>query len=322
MVSSENKISVVIPLYNKRAHIVDTLRTVLNQTRPADEIVIVDDGSTDDGATLVEDFIQSHGNNSIRLIKQKNGGVSRARNRGTEEATGDFIALLDADDGWAPEFLMEIESLMVQFPKAGAYATNYYQVIKEGVQVAAKVRFPNSVTDSRLLHDYFLICSKGDLPFMTSSICIRKETLLNIGGFPEGEPMGEDQDVWAKLTLESSIAYSFKRLLNYHLDAMNRACNIHSPKVECPFSQRLHLAVKAKSVPKELEQDILRYTATHLLHLARMRIDVGDIKSAEQLLSDGRCNLLPLKKARQTIRVKLLWLSSVLGISGSGVKSA
>lgn len=114
-------ISVVIPLYNKEKQIAKTLQTVLNQTYQDFEIVIVNDGSTDGSVDEVKKFL----NPRIRLINQKNGGVSAARNRGIEEAKGEYIAFLDADDLWDIDHLEVLYQLILAYPKNGAYATAY-----------------------------------------------------------------------------------------------------------------------------------------------------------------------------------------------------
>ena len=113
--------SIVIPLYNKEEHIAATLRSVLTQTHQNFEVVVVDDGSTDGGAAVVETFTDP----CIRLIRQENGGVSAARNRGIAEARGEHVAFLDADDEWMPEHLEELATLIAAYPECRARATNY-----------------------------------------------------------------------------------------------------------------------------------------------------------------------------------------------------
>ena len=105
-------ISVIIPLYNKEKQIAKTLQTVLNQTYQNFEIVIVNDGSTDRSVDEVKKFLNSR----IRLINQKNGGVSAARNRGIKEAKGEYLAFLDADDIWQNNYLQTQIDLICKYP--------------------------------------------------------------------------------------------------------------------------------------------------------------------------------------------------------------
>ena len=116
-------ISVVIPLYNKEKKIEYTLKSVFTQTFQNFEIVIVDDGSTDNSVEEVEKFTDSR----IRLIHQTNAGVSAARNRGIEAASGELIAFLDADDVWMPEYLATQYGLYQKYPECSVYAviTNF-----------------------------------------------------------------------------------------------------------------------------------------------------------------------------------------------------
>jgi len=93
------KFSVVIPLYNKEKEVTNTLKSVLNQTYKADEIIVVDDGSTDNSKEVVKKIKE------VKLIKQENCGVSCARNRGVEEAKNEYICFLDADDLWMSDKL-------------------------------------------------------------------------------------------------------------------------------------------------------------------------------------------------------------------------
>ena len=100
-------ISAIIPLYNGGKYIRGALDSVLRQDRPADEIIVVDDGSTDDGASIVAEMAASHP--SIKLVSKPNGGQSSARNFGVRHSKGDLIALLDQDDEWYPHHLRILE---------------------------------------------------------------------------------------------------------------------------------------------------------------------------------------------------------------------
>lgn len=111
-------ISVVIPLYNKAHTIVNTLNTVFNQTYQDFEVVIVNDGSTDNGIEVIKD---SFDDQRVRIIYQKNAGVSAARNRGADESRGEYIAFLDGDDEWHPEYLSTMYELIKKYPHAGLF---------------------------------------------------------------------------------------------------------------------------------------------------------------------------------------------------------
>ena len=108
-------VSVIVPLFNKRSYVRETLESVLNQTVPVHQIIVVDDGSSDGGAEVVESFREPH----IRLLRQPNAGVAAARNKGIELATGDLISFLDADDRYRPGYIENLLQMAERFPQAG-----------------------------------------------------------------------------------------------------------------------------------------------------------------------------------------------------------
>lgn len=155
-------ISVVIPLYNKASFIESAIRSVLSQTRLPQEIIVVDDGSTDDGYAKVLNI----GHPLVKADRQTNGGVSRARNRGCELAGGRYVAFLDADDEWQPDHLTELEELAQLAPGASLYGTAYMEVWNDGRKYLLKI--PGQ-TESGKLENY-LAASRYYPPIYTSSI--------------------------------------------------------------------------------------------------------------------------------------------------------
>ncbi|MDP8208206.1 MAG: glycosyltransferase family A protein [Candidatus Electryonea clarkiae] len=121
MSTVKNTISVVIPLYNKEQYIARAIQSVLSQTYNDFELIVVDDGSTDASAKVVEEFNDPR----QRLIRQPNAGECAARNRGIAESRTELIAFLDADDQWLPEHLIAIKCLSEKYPECGAFATAY-----------------------------------------------------------------------------------------------------------------------------------------------------------------------------------------------------
>lgn len=208
-------ISVVIPLYNKESSIASALVSVLAQTYQDFEVVVVDDGSTDDGATIVERYIDPR----IRLIRQDNAGVSAARNKGIAEAKGEYVAFLDADDEWMPEFLEEIVELQKEFPECRAQATNY-TFNSYGVKSPTILRKIPFQGERGVLTNYFKVASYSHPPVWTSAVCIERKLLQEIGGFPVGVKSGEDLWVWAHVAIRTQWAYSMRALAQYNFDQM------------------------------------------------------------------------------------------------------
>ncbi|MCO4798182.1 MAG: glycosyltransferase [Colwelliaceae bacterium] len=280
--------TVIIPLFNKAEHILRTLKSVSWQKYPAAEIIIIDDGSTDEGALIVK----SANMENVKLVHQANQGVSAARNNGVALASHEYIAFLDADDQWLPLFLDEIARLIMKFPQAQFFGTNYQIVESENTYVDAKIKLGNINPEGVILDDYFNIASQGDLPFTMSSMVIQKSLFTSIGGFPLDEPIGEDQDLFCRVALNAEIAYSPNIHSFYHKDAQNQASKNNIPSTECPFSTRITIEAK-KNSQKYNTVNMLKYSAAHLCHLAKLNIGDGHFAQARTLLSDPRCKLKP-----------------------------
>lgn len=196
-------ISVVIPLYNKEQQIAETLRSVLAQTFTDFEIVIVDDGSTD---RSVEEVLRIR-DPRIRLVRQKNAGVSAARNRGVEKARFNLVAFLDADDRWKPQYLQTQYELSQKYSQCDVFACNYELVHADGSIHPTIIRKLPFTGQDGLMDNYFEVASCSHPPICSISIMVRKTVLQHIGGFPIGIRSGEDLLTWATLACNYSIAY-------------------------------------------------------------------------------------------------------------------
>lgn len=196
-------ISVVIPLYNKARQVKETLESVLNQTFQDFEVVIVDDGSTDNSVEVVRSISDSR----IRLISQTNGGVSSARNRGIEDAKSKYIAFLDADDKWHNDYLETQVNLIHKYPQCSVFAVNYEFFDGEKFSPTV-IRHLKIAGDDGVLDNYFEVAANSNPPISSISIVVRKSAILEIGGFPVGVTNGEDLITWAKLAACFNIAYS------------------------------------------------------------------------------------------------------------------
>lgn len=212
-------VSVVIPLFNKREYIQQAIRSVLAQSQSPAEVFVVDDGSRDGSADLVEQYSPP-----VTLIRCKNSGVSAARNLGIEAAKKEFIAFLDADDSWEPTFLESVASLLVHFPDACVAGTAYQWLVASG-QVR-RLRFPATIPKHpwQGTIDYFAcVATTGAPPLNSSNVIVRAAAIRGVGGFPIGERWGEDHDTWARLALAGQVAFSTEVLCTVNVSAANRA---------------------------------------------------------------------------------------------------
>lgn len=220
------KISVVIPLYNKELTILRAVKSVLNQTFLPNEIIIVNDGSTDRSI----EYLERIKNPKIKILHQDNKGVSAARNLGIDSATSEFIAFLDADDEWSPQFLNEIQSLILNFPEAVGYATSYNKKSSSNNLISTKLEKIKFTGDQGFLTNYFEVCNQSDPPIWTSAVCIKKVFLIKINRFPIGVKAGEDLLTWAKLSVLGNFAYSKKSLATYYLSEFNPSMTVSLDK--------------------------------------------------------------------------------------------
>lgn len=204
-------ISVVIPLYNGGGTVERTLRSVLAQTFTDYEIVVVDDGSTDDGP----DKVLAMGIPNLRLVRQANAGVSAARNRGIAEARGEFVALLDSDDEWHPEYLQTQFEMTRKYPECDVFATQFEYHMPNGDRFPAEVHKVAFAEEDGVMSNYFEVASCSQPPVWTCAVMARKGAFESVGGFPVGIKSGEDLLTWARLALRYRIAYS-KRVLAYY----------------------------------------------------------------------------------------------------------
>lgn len=203
--------SVVIPLYNKEKSIANTIQSVLNQTFVDFEVIIVNDGSTDNSLSVVQQFNDSR----IKVIDKPNGGVSSARNRGIDESFNEWIAFLDGDDLWKENHLEVLYQLISKFPKDKVFCTSF---------VNSNQEFPEIQNDTiNIIDDYFVEAINGHF-FWTSVVCIEKSILLSNGKFNTNLVLGEDIELWAKIGRKNKFIKSNLITAIYKLDAENRAC--------------------------------------------------------------------------------------------------
>ena len=263
IIVSVTGISVVIPLYNNECEVTRAVRSVLAQTCEPEEILIVDDGSTDNSAGIAAQIQDAR----IRLIRQPNAGVSSARNTGVNNATYGIIAFLDADDEWKPEFLETIQTLVDSHPACSVFGTSYVYCEKSGLVRSPILRKVIAGDWAGELTGYFRIASSSDPPLWSSAVAVRKEALLSIGGFPVGIRSGEDLLTWARLASRYRIAYSTRPCSVFHLRGEIAGVPTRVPETPDHVGNALHAL--ANTVDMQMRRDVRRYVAFwHRMRLA------------------------------------------------------
>jgi glycosyltransferase involved in cell wall biosynthesis len=273
-----NRISVVIPLYNKARYVGEALRSVLASECPPYEVIVVDDGSTDNGPQLVRAIADAR----VRLVSQPNGGVSSARNRGIEEARGEYIAFLDADDYWTPRYLPAIAELIARFPDCGMYATHFYY-FREGSRRVARLRGVRP--GAQRIERFFELWARGAL-FNTCSVALPRALLdAQAIRFPAGEQHGEDLDVWFRIAERWPLAYLPQPLVGYRLGVQGSLAQSFAADA-LPCVERLATRYRAHAVPERHRKGVSLLISSTRLAIARHLLAKGERRRALRLLHD------------------------------------
>ncbi len=206
------KFSIITPLYNKAPYIAHAIDSVFAQTCSDWEFIIMDDGSTDGSAAVVQQFLADHLILASRthLLSQPNAGVAAARNNAVAHSQGDYLCFLDADDWWEPNYLEELSQLITTYPDAGLYFTNYtyYKPGKTRIMLSMSTGYIN----------YPKAYYEQGVMLATSSSSMPRRVFDEMGGFPRGIKLGEDFLLWARTSMHHKMAYLDKPLVFFNND--------------------------------------------------------------------------------------------------------
>lgn len=203
------RFSVIVPVYNKAPYVEKALKSVLSQTFSDYELIVVNDGSTDNSLSVIRDTL--FGVSSI-IINQDNAGVSVARNRGVNSSSGEYLCFLDADDWWEPNFLERMNTFVDEYPEAQLFASNYYYV-KNGKRLV-KLNIPTGYINYCQVYSEHL-CQ----PVWTGAVCLSRKMFDEYGGFKPNLTLGEDFDLWIRIALKYKVVFLNETLSNYNQDA-------------------------------------------------------------------------------------------------------
>jgi len=229
------KVSIVIPLYNKAPYVKRALDSIGAQTFSDFEVIVVDDGSTDDGASVVAQYSDPR----VRLITQSNAGPGPARNAGIAEARGEFVAFLDADDEWLPTYLWEsVQSLEKLGAAVAAISSGYFEY--PSGESKEKMWRRRGIKDGifRLKPETAPSLAWSTLAYMTPpSTLARSEVIRKWGGFYSDKKclFAEDAFLWLKVLLNETVAINLKPLVKIHREASALSKNLRGARPVEPF---------------------------------------------------------------------------------------
>lgn len=298
--------SVVIPLYNKENLIEQTISGLLNQSFTDFEVIIINDGSTDNSLKKIKPLVDSR----FKIINQDNKGVSYARNIGVKNANAKYIALLDADDIWLNNHLLELKKLIEIFPNAGLYCNNYQVYYTKDVARPANLNF-DFENDCLIVGDFFKASITNSVAW-TSAVGFTKEKFDAIGGFNTTLKTAQDLDLWIKIALKYNIVFNPKITMSYklHIDKSLSKSNYNDIRYE--FIN--NFSDEEKENPSlKLYLDINRYAVAlrcklngekKLYQRLKSEIDYRNLNFKQKLLLSSPKFILKFTKQLQRVLIK------------------
>jgi glycosyltransferase involved in cell wall biosynthesis len=266
--------SVVISVYNKSHFVEKTLKSILNQDFKDFEIIIVDDGSTDNSLAVLNSFTDE----KISIFPTKNQGVSAARNYGIHKAKADFIALSDGDDIWLSNHLSELKLLIETYPHCGIYSTSYLKLFFNDYTTKPKFIDVDHPFFG-IVKDYFKT-SVIDNILWTSAVTIPKSVINQNYLFDENLGCGEDTDLWISIAKNFDVAFSSKVTAHKMMHAKDNHLSLTKNIPE------LILMLKKHQQDEKTNHSLKIYLDQNRYMTALESKILGDFKSYKQLKKD------------------------------------
>jgi len=274
------KVSAIIPVYNCERYVGDAVESILAQTFPAHEIIVVDDGSSDATRQALDRF-----GASIIYVRQKNAGEPAARNTGMRRATGEFIAFLDADDLWLPDKLQAQMDLFAAHPKYSLVYTDMMTFNDQGILVeSVRASRRRTYRGGRVFPQLF-----QETLFGSGSVVFRKSCLDTVGGFDESFFVGSDYEMWLRMARHFEFGYVDKPLLRYRQHAQMSTQTLGQvPQDGMPWLAKVLTSILARypeAVAELGQAAINRRLGLLYMWLGRSWLDRGNHAMARKLFS-------------------------------------
>lgn len=262
------KYSVVIAVYNKEKYIANTLQSVLDQSYDDFEIVVVNDGSTDQSDSIIRSFKDPR----ISYYPQENQGAGAARNTAIEKANCEWIALLDADDRWYPNFLQEIDDLMVKYPKEAVFSTGV-AIEKSGTTIIPNYSIENLKENEIRVVDFFESSYIHSL-LTSSSTVLKADVFKEVGLYNPSIKSGQDTDLWVRIGLRYKVVFLNKVCAVYEYAAQSLSKSTRRTSEKATFEGYESHEAKRPEVKKFM--DLNRFS---LALIAKMDDDAASFQN-------------------------------------------
>jgi glycosyltransferase involved in cell wall biosynthesis len=224
MVDSGIKVSLIVPIYNGEKYIEETMRSVINQTYKNIEVLCIIDGTKDRSKQLIEALADPR----ITVMEQENRGATWTRNMAIKLVTGNYVWFLDQDDNLMPGC---IEAAVAEIERTGSIgvAVNGHLIDSNSQIIRKMYRVNKPILSLRKL-------AKGNQLFTTSQVLLRREVILQNGGFDIDAGIADDWDMWLRIVREGKIDFLDQHLMQYRLHESN-----HSKNFEKMFRGEMHI---------------------------------------------------------------------------------
>lgn len=311
-------ISVVIPTYNRVQQTIAAIESVLAQTYPNFEIIVVDDGSTDGSGEAIQQFISQKRSLSDRIhyFSQPNQGPSIARNTGIAKARGEYIAFLDSDDVWVPEKLeWQVRALQQLKDECGVCFTDARLVNNSGMDISSfRIHGRHYHQTVGIDRAATMSLAKSFSGFWLSTLLVRADLVHQIGGLDPDIHFAEDRDFHFRLSLVTSIGYVNKQLIRTDRNPSPPGSTCRPwDKVEVQFRQQQYMLEKWLRMDAALPPDVRRTVERNLgalhSHWANWHLQNGQYDKARQAVARAVKYKITLGT---TVKWALTWLAPAL----------
>lgn len=219
-------VSAIIPNYNYARYVGEAVESALSQTYSNIEVIVVDDGSTDNSLEVLAQY-----RDRIKIIRQENSGVSVARNRGVAESSGDYIAFLDADDVWLPEKIEKQVRRIQSEDSIGIVHVGVIDIDASGKELATHLNgMEGEVASELMMFERAVILGGG------SGVMIPRKVFDKVSGFDEALSTSADWDLYFRISCDFSVGFIGEPLLKYRLHGSNMHSNVSRMEREMLFA--------------------------------------------------------------------------------------